>query len=163
MNEELATTEYDSVLDDSDEPIESALTSAATSPHSSSSPSDSTSSTSSLGSAAQTTYSVDSTIGMETVPSSRMQLRSNLRRSLGFLSLSQRAFLWASAHQQHRFVARHHRASIRRSTPDTKHTRRDAAIGYTPEQSAIAKGYADGWKAAKVFAAYNSSRLGGYS
>ena len=162
MNEVLATTEYDSIPDDTNKPIASDPEPAATSVPSSNSASDSTSSTSSLGSNAQATYSVDPTIGTETVPSSRIQLQGARRRSLSFLSLSQRAFPWASSHQQHRFVARHRRASNRQIT-GVKHTRRDSAIGYTPEQSAIAKGYAEGWKAAKVFAAYNGSRLGTYS
>ena len=74
--------------------------------------------------------------------------------------LPQRAFLWSSSLQQHRFVARHRRASSRASETVKLVRKDDASVGYTPEQSALAKGYADGWRAAKTFAAYNNSRLG---
>jgi len=36
----------------------------------------------------------------------------------------------------------------------------DPAQSFTPEQAAISKGYADGWRAAKTFASFGSSRLG---
>ncbi|WWC64720.1 uncharacterized protein I303_107331 [Kwoniella dejecticola CBS 10117] len=84
------------------------------------------------------------------------------KRSLGFTSLPQRAFLLSSSLSRHRFVARSTRSHSRRHS---KAVRRDVADGesavvYTPEQAAIAKGYSDGWKAAKTFAAFNNSRLG---
>ncbi|KAK4687805.1 hypothetical protein P7C73_g2316, partial [Tremellales sp. Uapishka_1] len=96
----------------------------------------------------QAAYSVENT-----VPSSRMQ---SSKRSVGFGSLPQRAFLLSTNLQKHRFMARHLRAAARDDTTASQ----SQAIDYTPEQSAVSRGYADGWKAAKTFAAFNSSRLG---
>lgn len=111
---------------------------------------------------AQSTYIIDSLVNMNTVPSSG----TNLKRKRSSISTgpSERTFLLASTSQQHRFVARHRRAArrtlgkmprVRRGTPAGQTT-----VGYTPEQSAIAKGYSDGWNAAKTFASFGSSRLG---
>lgn len=87
-------------------------------------------------------------VNTATIPSSRLEAIGHRKRSF---DLPQRAFLLASELRQHRFAARHARA----------HSKRDeTAIGFTPEQAAIAKGYADGWRAAKTFASFNSSRLG---
>ena len=160
INEALASTEYDSIPDGSDETATSSSSQVAPSPTLSSLPDPSSASL--PGSAAQAAYAVDPIIGTATIPSSRLQQQGARRRSLGVTSLPQRAFLWSSSLQRHRFVARHRHAAARRSNPST-HVRRDsssATIGYTPEQSVLAKGYADGWKAAKTFAAYNNSRLG---
>ena len=97
-----------------------------------------------------------------TVPSSRIGRRGLLD------SLSQRTFLFASDIATHRFAARHRRvAARRRSLHGRRPIRRDGAQpdadpaqSFTPEQAAISKGYADGWRAAKTFAAFGSSRLG---
>jgi hypothetical protein len=82
-----------------------------------------------------------------TIPSSR------LKRSV-LDSLPQRAFLLSSSLQRHRFEARHKRLTARHQQ------KRDAPN--TPEQGAMARGYSDGWKAAKTFAAFKGSRLGGH-
>jgi len=91
---------------------------------------------------AQTPFTVETA----TIPSSR------IARSLLSI-IPSRAFLFASDVSRHRFVARHHRASARRHP-----IRRQEQ--YTPEQAAVSKGYADGWRAAKTFAAFGQSRLG---
>jgi len=116
------------------------------------------------GSAVQAAYAVDPIIGTATIPTSRMELQGARQRSLGLSSLPQRSFLRSSSLQRHRFVARQRRAPTRHFAT-SKHVRREtlATVGCTPQQSVTAKGYADGWKAAKTFAAYNSSRLGKYS
>ena len=163
MTEALATTEYDSVsgsMPDIDTASDAASTETAAISQVSTI---SATALPALGSAAQAAYAVDSLVGTATIPSSRIKLHGG-RRSLGVSHLPQRALLWSSSLSKHRFVTRHRRAASRRSTA-SKHIRRDdqsAAVGYTPEESAIAKGYADGWKAAKTFAQCNGSRLGAY-
>lgn len=165
MNEALATTEYDTIPNDTEDATTAsftALTITTVASATSSSSANAIPSSSFPNSAPQAAFAVDPIIGTATIPSSRMKLQGAQRRFLGMSTLPQRAFLWASSLRQHRFVARHRRSALRRSSL-TKHLRRDAAdttVGYAPEQSAIAKGYADGWKAAKTFAAYNSSQLG---
>lgn len=86
-----------------------------------------------------------------TIPSSRLK-----RNILG--ALPQRAFLFASDLNTHRFAARHRRAAARRHA--RKRDNDQPEQSYTPEQAAISKGYADGWRAAKTFAAMGQSRLG---
>jgi hypothetical protein len=108
-------------------------------------------------------------VNTATIPSSRLARRGILA------SIPQRAFLFASDINRHRFVARasrqqHRRlaAKVRRddnaiATPvdgPAQAQPSDAAQTYTPEQAAISKGYSDGWRAAKTFAAFGQSRLG---
>ncbi|WVF72888.1 hypothetical protein IAT40_007706 [Kwoniella sp. CBS 6097] len=174
VTEALATTEYDNVAEqDVDPSVATSSASSADAPGTTTlwplGPTASATTpfggydTSSDGSA-QAAYAVDPTINSATIPSSRMQLKQigAKKRSLGVSSLPQRAFLLSSALQRHRFVARQLRASAR---THSKPVRRDlgegeSAVVYTPEQAAIAKGYSDGWKAAKTFAAFSNSRLG---
>ncbi|WRT70121.1 uncharacterized protein IL334_007115 [Kwoniella shivajii] len=170
----LATTEFDSAPNS----IPSAAITASSSSETASSTSVPDSTTTTLWSglstgfpsiptaddAAQAAFAFDSSINSATIPSSRTQLEQigAKKRSLSLTSLPQRAFLLSSSLQRHRFVARSARVHSRRHS---KPIRRDVADGesavvYTPEQAAIAKGYADGWKAAKTFAAFDNSRLG---
>ncbi|WWC91833.1 uncharacterized protein L201_006780 [Kwoniella dendrophila CBS 6074] len=117
------------------------------------------------GDLAQAAFAMDTSMQKATVPSSRQQIKQfgAKKRSLGLTSLPQRAFLLSSSLQRHRFVARSARAHARNHA---KSVRRDigengeSAVVYTPEQAAIAKGYSDGWKAAKTFASFSNSRLG---
>jgi hypothetical protein len=102
--------------------------------------------------------SVDPTINTATIPSSRMQMSDVKRRSLGYLP--QRAFLIASDLRKHRFAARHlrHAALAIQNAKRQEPAQPDANA--TPQQKAITRGYSDGWRAAKTFAAANGSRLG---
>ncbi|OCF42240.1 hypothetical protein I317_03975 [Kwoniella heveanensis CBS 569] len=186
VTEALATTEYDNVAEQDIDPSVSAANPSVTAADTSAAadttadapgtttlwPVGPTASASSFGydtssdDSAQAAYAVDPTINSATIPSSRMQLKQvgAKKRSLGVSSLPQRAFLLSSALQRHRFVARQLRASARTHSRPVR-ARRDlgaeeSAVVYTPEQAAIAKGYSDGWKAAKTFAAFNNSRLG---
>ena len=101
----------------------------------------------------------DPVISTATIPSSRMQMADIKRRHLG--SLPQRAFLIASDLRRHRFAARH----LRHTALAIQNAKRQEPIGQldgnaTPQQNAITRGYSDGWRAAKTFAAANGSRLG---
>lgn len=101
----------------------------------------------------------DPTISTATIPSSRMEMADVKRRHLG--SLPQRAFLIASDLRRHRFAARH----LRHNALAIQNVKRQAPTGQlgsnaTPQQNAITRGYSDGWRAAKTFAAANGSRLG---
>jgi hypothetical protein len=104
----------------------------------------------------------DPIISTATIPSSRMQVADVKRRSLG--SLPQRAFLIASDLRRHRFAARQLRHAaiagqkIKRQDPSGQ-----PDSNATPQQNAITRGYSDGWRAAKTFAAANGSRLGTFS
>jgi hypothetical protein len=147
ITEALATTEYD-----------------MTPPDASSSSASETSSKAIAAMAAdpaQAAYALNTNLNTavstsgNTVPSYRLEStqQGNRKRSFSTTSLPQRAFLLSSALQRHRFVARHTRAALRSG----EKMKRDDV---TPEQGAIAKGYADGWKAAKTFASFGGSRLG---
>lgn len=101
----------------------------------------------------------DPTISTATIPSSRMQMADVEKRHLG--SLPQRAFLIASDLRRHRFAARH----LRHAALKVQNAKRQEPSGQldgnaTPQQNAITRGYSDGWRAAKTFAAANGSRLG---
>jgi hypothetical protein len=101
----------------------------------------------------------DPTISTATIPSSRLQMADVKRRHLG--SLPQRAFLIASDMRRHRFAARH----LRQAALAAQNVKRQEPTGQldgnaTPQQNAITRGYSDGWRAAKTFAAANGSRLG---
>jgi len=101
----------------------------------------------------------DPTISTATIPSSRMQMADIEKRHLG--SLPQRAFLIASDLRRHRFAARH----LRHAALKVQNAKRQDPTGQldknaTPQQNAITRGYSDGWRAAKTFAAANGSRLG---
>ena len=101
----------------------------------------------------------DPTISTATIPSSRMQMADVEKRHLG--SLPQRAFLIASDLRRHRFAARH----LRHAALKVQNAKRQEPTGQldgnaTPQQNAITRGYSDGWRAAKTFAAANGSRLG---
>jgi hypothetical protein len=103
----------------------------------------------------------DPTISTATIPSSRMQMADVEKRHLG--SLPQRAFLIASDLRRHRFAARH----LRHAALKVQNAKRQDPNGQldknaTPQQNAITRGYSDGWRAAKTFAAANGSRLGKY-
>nr|XP_019010440.1 uncharacterized protein I206_04909 [Kwoniella pini CBS 10737]OCF49221.1 hypothetical protein I206_04909 [Kwoniella pini CBS 10737] len=169
VTEALATTEFDAVSDS---------TAAAASAASDEIAPDSSMTTTTLWAAASTpsmsisgsddvaqaAFAVAPLANAATISSSRQQLSQigAKKRSLGLTSLPQRAFLLSSSLAKHRFVARSARAHSRRHA---NVVRRDGADGesavlYTPEQAAIAKGYSDGWKAAKAFATFNNSRLG---
>ncbi|WVW86282.1 hypothetical protein I302_108324 [Kwoniella bestiolae CBS 10118] len=170
VTEALATTEFDSIPDspasaspsssiedDSDAVSanydDSSMTTTTLWPTSTSTPS-----TYDTGALAQAAFVAGSRVDQATVPSSRQQLTK--KRSLGLTSLPQRAFLVASQLQRHRFVARSARAHSRKHSRAIKRDGSESAVVYTPEQAAIAKGYSDGWKAAKTFAAFDNSRLG---
>lgn len=151
VTEALATTEYDSDVESDVDSLESDTDPKAVKDVSDSSDAEDLTEASEIPSVrlAQTPF-----LNTATIPSSRLK-----RNLLG--SLPQRAFLFASEINTHRFAARHQRAAIRRRN----HTRRDEPQSppeqsYTPEQAAISKGYADGWRAAKTFAAFGQSRLG---
>ncbi|WVR00081.1 hypothetical protein IAU59_007223 [Kwoniella sp. CBS 9459] len=175
VTEALATTEFDNNVAEQD--VGSSLTATASAdfadttgtttlwpiaPTASTTPFDYD--TSSDNSAQAAFAAVDPTINSATIPSSRMQLGQvgAKKRSLGVSSLPQRAFLLSSALQRHRFVARQLRASARTHNKPLRRNlgEGESAVVYTPEQAAIAKGYSDGWKAAKTFAGFNNSRLG---
>ncbi|WWD19743.1 hypothetical protein CI109_104207 [Kwoniella shandongensis] len=172
VTEALATTEYDLIPPTSQDPpaSDSGMISTWTDPttttsaSSSSAPSPTVLYTASADDVAQAAYAATPFINTETVPSSRMQLGNQgakRRRSLSLTSLPQRAFLLSSSLGSHRFVARHHRATARKHSKAVRRDNNDeSSIVYTPEQAAIAKGYSDGWKAAKTFAAFDNSRLG---
>jgi len=101
----------------------------------------------------------ESIISTATIPSSRMQMAEVRKRHLG--SLPQRAFLIASDLRRHRFAARH----LRHAALKVQNVKRQEPTGQldgnaTPQQNAITRGYSDGWRAAKTFAAANGSRLG---
>jgi hypothetical protein len=101
----------------------------------------------------------DPTISTATIPSSRMQMADFEKRHLG--ALPQRAFLIASDLRRHRFAARH----LRHAALKVQNAKRQEPTGQldsnaTPQQNAITRGYSDGWRAAKTFAAANGSRLG---
>ena len=97
-------------------------------------------------------------INTNTVPS--LKQRSLLE------TLPQRAFLLASDSSKHRFLARHRRHALRKNRPSRRQDDTppppspSGTQDYTPEQAAISKGYADGWRAAKTFANFGKSRLG---
>ncbi|KAK8853316.1 hypothetical protein IAR55_004020 [Kwoniella newhampshirensis] len=175
VTEALSTTEYDMVPETSTapdsevvisswtNPITTTTTTTSTFSSAPSTPSPSILYTPSNIDMAQAAYAADPIINTETIPSSRMQLGTHgarRRRSLALTSLPQRAFLLSSSLGSHRFVARHHRAAARKHSKVIRRDDEESAIVYTPEQAAIAKGYSDGWKAAKTFAAFGSSRLG---
>jgi hypothetical protein len=144
ITEALATTEYDEV------PSSSAP--ASTTP----------AGASFAANPAQAAYAINTISdpsGDATVPSYRVAQQGNRKRSFGADALPQRAFLITSSLQRHRFAARHNRAHARRNIGAVKVERDDSPTD-TPEQGAISKGYADGWKAAKTFAAFGGSRLG---
>lgn len=99
-----------------------------------------------------------------TIPSSRMQLGEVRKRSL---EMAHRAFLLASDVRKHRFAARHLRASADRKArvkAQVKAKRQAPPASpdgtSSPQQNAITRGYSDGWRAAKTFAAAGGSRLG---
>lgn len=103
--------------------------------------------------------SVDPTINTATIPSSRMQMADVKRRALGYLP--QRAFLLASDLRKHRFAARHLRhAALAIQNAKRQEPSAQPDANATPQQKAITRGYSDGWRAAKTFAAANGSRLG---
>ena len=82
----------------------------------------------------------------------------------GAPAVSQRSFLLSSTTQQHRFVARHMR-KFARGGSRSHGMRRDELSGtgqveFSPTESAMSKGYEDGWDAAGTFANFNGSRLG---
>ena len=174
INEALAKTEYDGAeLPDDDDPqptqADSASTGTAARPagdddNDESQTEDDMSAESTQGAdipSVRLAQSPFTTLNTATVPSSRLSRRGLLD------SLSQRTFLFASDLATHRFAARHRRAAARRrSLHGARPLRRDDAAGsdpaqsFTPEQAAISKGYADGWRAAKTFASFGSSRLG---
>ncbi|WWD03768.1 hypothetical protein V865_001824 [Kwoniella europaea PYCC6329] len=179
VTEALATTEFDSIPDsDSSAAASSDATGEATSSTYNDSPmatttlwpvsSTPTPASMDTGDLAQAAFALGSGLesNIATIPSSRQQLSSTRKRSLGLTSLPQRAFLLSSQLQRHRFVARSARAQSRehsnilKSKSHSKTRRDESAVVYTPEQAAIAKGYSDGWKAAKTFAAFDNSRLG---
>jgi hypothetical protein len=95
---------------------------------------------------------MDPTINTATIPSSRMQMEDVAKRSL-----PQRAFLLASDLRRHRFAARH----LRRASQKVRRQDLPTPSGpATPQQNANTRGYSDGWRAAKTFAAVGGSRLG---
>lgn len=162
VTEALATTEYDD-LPESDESPSVSMSSSPTASSDVTAAAVSGSSTQNIDdpaglpvdNSAQAAYAI---VDSATIPTSRMALKS--KRSL-LTTLPERAFLWSSSMRQHRFTARHQRAHHRKIRRDgTTATDGSTAVGYTPEQAAIAKGYSDGWKAAKTFASAGNSRLG---
>ncbi|WVR07557.1 hypothetical protein IAU60_004599 [Kwoniella sp. DSM 27419] len=176
VTEALATTEYDVVPDSSSSASASSTTATdatTTTLWTASSISPATASAqptalyASSGDLAQAAFAANGIISTETIPSSRMELKQvgAKKRSVTMSNLPQRAFLLSSALHRHRFVARHlrqtarsHNKPVRRQ--DSGSSSGESAVVYTPEQAAIAKGYSDGWKAAKTFASLNNSRLG---
>lgn len=114
--------------------------------------------------AADVTYSDDPMLNTATIPSSRMEwAESNQKRSLDILP--ERVFLLASNMRRHRFAARHLRR--RESAMSMHHHKRQDPPSSeqpidtgSPQQNAITRGYSDGWRAAKTFAAAGGSRLG---